>query len=74
MRFLNLNMQDVIKLVKVSTGIDFKKTTFLEKSNPSHKLCEACIIKKQCCTLSYIINKIDFFKCASRKVSCLTVT
>lgn len=58
-------MQDVKKLVRMSTEIDPKKTTYLEKSEPLYKLCEFYIIEKQHHTLSRVVNKIDLFKYAN---------
>lgn len=47
-------MQDVKKLVKISTRIDPKKTNFLDKSELPYELCQSCIIKKKN-TILYLI-------------------
>lgn len=46
-RLGHLNMQDIKKLVQISTGLDFEKITSLEKFELSYKLCESCMIGKQ---------------------------
>lgn len=51
----------------MSINIDFEKVNFLEKSKPSHELCESYIIKKQYCTSFGVINQIDLFKYATQK-------
>lgn len=48
----------------MNIGIDSKKTTFLKKFEPSHKLCKSCIIGKQYCIPSHFINWIDSLKYA----------
>ena len=66
-RLGHLNMQDVKKLVRMSTGMDPKKATFLEKSEPPHELCESCMIGKQHRTPSRVVNRMDPFKRATQK-------
>ena len=59
-------MQDIKKLVRMSTGMDLKKTVSLEKSEPPHELCESCIIGKQHHTPSRIVKRMDPFKRATQ--------
>ena len=66
-RLGHLNMQDVKKLVRMSTGIDPEKATSLEKSEPPHELCESCMIGKQHRTPSRVVNRMDPFKRATQK-------
>ncbi len=66
-RLGHLNMQDVKKLVQISTGIDPEKTTSLEKSEPPYELCESCMIGKQHRTPSRVVNRMDLFKRTTQK-------
>ncbi len=60
-------MQDVKKLVKMSTGIDPEKATSLEISEPPYKFCESCMIGKQHRTPSGVVNRMHPFKHATQK-------
>ncbi len=64
-----LNMQDVKKLAEMSLGINAYKATLLEKSEPPHALCEACVIGKHHRTPSRVINRMDPYKRAIKKGS-----
>ena len=66
-RLGHLNMQDVKKIVRMSTGMDPEKATSLEKSEPPYELCESCMIGKQHRTRSRVANRMDPFKRATQK-------
>lgn len=55
------------KLVMINIRINPKKANFLEKFEPSYKLCKFYIIRKQYCILFYIVNQIDSFKYVIQK-------
>ncbi len=63
----HLNMQNVKKLVQMSTGIDPEKATSLKKSEPPHESCESCMIGKQHRTPSSVVNRMDPSKRATQK-------
>lgn len=44
------------KISKKNTRLNSEKVTSLEKSKLTYKLCESCMIGKQHCTLSRIVN------------------
>ncbi len=60
-------MQDVKKLAGMNLGIEVQKTKLLEKSEPQHVLCEACVIGKHRRTSSRVINCMDPYKRATKK-------
>lgn len=66
-RLGHFNMQDVKKLVRMSTGIVSEKATALEKSKPPYELCESCMVGKQHPTPSRVVNRMDLFKRATQK-------
>ena len=51
----------------MSTRIDPEKATSLEKSELPYELCESCMIEKQHCIPSCIVNQMDLFKRATQK-------
>ncbi len=51
----------------MSLGINAQKATLLEKSEPSHALCEACVMGKHHRTPSQVINRLDPYKKATKK-------
>ncbi len=61
-------MQDVRKLAGMSRGINAQKATSLEKSEPPQALCEACVMGKHHRTLSQVINCMDPYKQATKKL------
>lgn len=68
------NMQDVMKLVRMSTGIDPEKATSLEKSQPPHELCESRMVGKQHRAPSRVVNQRILSNAQPKRVSYLTVT
>ena len=51
----------------MSLGINAQKATLLEKSEPPHALCEACVMGKHHRTPSRVINRMDPYKRATKK-------